>query len=149
MDDSEIIQECKKIVENNFQKIKKLVKQLEDVEDKTSPANLSADEIMYYNYLRNIQDKLLEIAHQIKYYQQPIKETGRLSKNKNGRYELPSGNYFTTGDPIEVKIYDDFEEKEKWIKSRVEHNEDYYVVGLENISMDNMLARVRKSYFNL
>lgn len=61
---------------------------------------------------------------------------GTLTKNIQGRYTLPNGEYFTTGDAIEVKI------ELQWIKTRVHHNlKDYYLVDLPGIPMQGLLAR--------
>jgi hypothetical protein len=147
LDDSKIIKENKKLIENNLSKIKELALELREIENKVNVTNLSSEEILTYDYLRVLQDKLEDITYKILYYKQPIKETGRLTKNKDGRYDLPSGAYFTSGDLIEVKIYDDWFEKERWFKSTVEHDgKDYYIVGAKDIKMEGILARQRKMY---
>lgn len=50
---------------------------------------------------------------------------------------------FTSGDGIEVLIYDDFYDKKCWKKTRVEHDGDYYLVGYSNIPMQGLKARIR------
>lgn len=60
-----------------------------------------------------------------------------LTKNWQGRYELPDGTYFTTGDTIEFKY--DFKH---WIRTTVHHNlEDYYLVGFPDLKMDGLIVR--------
>ncbi len=59
-----------------------------------------------------------------------------LSKNEQGRYALPNGEYFTTDDDIEAFIQD------QWIKTTVDHNhEDYYLVGYPGISLQGLMAK--------
>jgi hypothetical protein len=61
---------------------------------------------------------------------------GYLRKNDVGRYELATGYYFTSGEPIEVFV------DGKWHKTRIEHNgRDYYAVGFEGMKLDGVRAR--------
>ncbi|WP_257964300.1 MULTISPECIES: DUF5348 domain-containing protein [Bacillus] len=58
-------------------------------------------------------------------------------KNHQGRYALPNGDYFTTGDYIEFKL-----DHKQWIKTTVHHNhKDYYLVGFPNLKMEGLIAR--------
>lgn len=96
--------------------------------------------------VRSIADKVDDLVHTIKYLNRPLSgEEGRLTLNESGRYELPSGDYFTSGSPIE---YLDEEENE-WTISRMEHNgTDYYIVGMgTNSSPYGVRVRTRvRSY---
>lgn len=60
-----------------------------------------------------------------------------LSKNKQGRYALSDGTYFTTGDEIEIKIDFDY-----WVKTKVKHNlKDYYLKDFPSLKMQGLIAR--------
>lgn len=50
-----------------------------------------------------------------------------LKKNSDGRFELPNGDYFTSGERIEIKI------SEAWWSGRVEHSDHYYVILDQNL----------------
>lgn len=103
------------------------------------------NELMLLDTYRSIIDKLEGIHNQIEYLQKEIVDEGRLSKNSAGRYELPSGEYFTSGSPIEALIFDDWDEVEKWVTTRVEHNgDDYYLYGHSEVKMEGLLARKRR-----
>lgn len=61
---------------------------------------------------------------------------GTLTKNHQGRYTLPDGHYFTTGDDIEIKL------ELTWIKTKVHHDlKDYYLVDYPSVSMEGLMAR--------
>jgi len=60
-----------------------------------------------------------------------------LFKNKQGRYALSDGTYFTTGDEIEIKIDCNY-----WVKTQVKHNlKDYYLKDFPNLKMKGLIAR--------
>ena len=95
---------------------------------------------------KEIIELLIDAYWKIKYLSKPIKEEGILLKNKKGRYMI-SQKYdyeFTSGSPIEVLIYDEWFEKEKWVITRVEHTDgDYYLYGYKKIGMQGLPARRR------
>ena len=103
------------------------------------------EQLLLLDELRGIMEKLDDAKRRIDYLNKTVKYTGKLHKNESGRYELENGHYYTSGSSIEVLISDDYHEAEYWAKTRVEHNcEDYYLVGYKNISLDGLIARVRK-----
>lgn len=62
---------------------------------------------------------------------------GPLTKNHQGRYALPDGSYFTTGDDIEVKI-----NLKQWVKTEVKHNhKDYYLSDFPGLKLEGLIAR--------
>ncbi|MGP4074165.1 DUF5348 domain-containing protein [Piscibacillus sp. B03] len=89
----------------------------------------------------------LEVAeNKIDYIQRPIIDKGLITKNELGRYELPSGNYLTSGSICEILAYDDYFDCQMWLKTRIEHNgEDYYATALGSDKLINgMMVRIRK-----
>ncbi|KAA1180891.1 DUF5348 domain-containing protein [Paenibacillus sp. B2(2019)] len=95
---------------------------------------------MYYK----IGDKLNDVRHIIRQVTSPVIEEGIVRKNSSVRYELPSGDYFTSGSTIEYFFtYSDGESR--WIYSRIEHiGEDYYIVDNSNIQLEGLLVRVNQ-----
>lgn len=104
---------------------------------------LTADERFQLEQLSNALNSLQKFSDIMEYLKKPIKAEGMLYKNSSGRYELSEVEY-TCGYSIEYLIYDDFEEREEWRRSCIEHNgEDYYIVGDKNIKLDGLHVRVR------
>jgi hypothetical protein len=63
--------------------------------------------------------------------------SGTLEKNWQGRYQLPNGEYFTTGDPIEIYLDYNY-----WVKTEVKHNrKDYYLKDYPDLQMEGLRAR--------
>lgn len=103
----------------------------------------SADELMLKDEIYKILEKLDDVSSTIQYLHKKVKEQGYLRKNSRGRYVLKDRE-FTCGSTLEILIYDDFEEKEKWVHTRIEHNgKDYYAIGVGNVNLDGIMARVR------
>ena len=74
-------------------------------------------------------EKLDEARDKIDYLNCPVKKCRNFKKNSRGRYETECREY-TCGSGIEVLIYDDYDERDRWIKTSVEHNgKDYYLTG--------------------
>lgn len=108
---------------------------LEDVEERYK--NKLAMEIM---------DKLGDIEDLLDSATKPIKAEGKLVKRSDGRYEIQgTDEYFSSGKPLEVYRYDEFDERYEWVKSRVEHsNGDYYIVALgKDVEIEGLKVRVR------
>ncbi|MFV0538522.1 MAG: DUF5348 domain-containing protein [Dysgonomonas sp.] len=96
--------------------------------------------------IEEIFQNLEKIQNKINYLTLPIKCEGALFKNEEGRYEIESGDYYSSGSLIEYLSYDErYDEYPYWKKSRVEHNgEDYYIVGAPDLSMNGVSVRVRR-----
>lgn len=123
--------------------LKQTVKALEDMEEGTSRAALNDDDLMEYYAFYRIKNNLEDALEEIEYLKKPVSAEGTLYKNEQGRYEISPAHYFTSGSPIEIYIYDDFENRHYWHKSRVEHKDgDYYAVG-HSEPLDSLKARVR------
>ncbi len=101
------------------------------------------EQLLLLDEFRSILDKLATAKRDIDYLNTTVKYIGFLQKNSNGRYE--AGNKeFTSGNGIEVLIHDDFYDKERWTKTRVEHDgKDYYLVGYSDIPMQGLKVRIR------
>jgi hypothetical protein len=93
----------------------------------------------------NIKSQLEDIRKLILQANAPVKDKGRLFKNSAGRYELPSGNYFTSGGSLEFLLVDPKGSwPDEWIRSSVEHNgEDYYLTEAKELPMEGLLVRVK------
>lgn len=102
------------------------------------------DEKFLRNQLYIISDTLDDVQRKVDYLSKPVREQGFLSHNSDKRYELPSGDYFTSGSSCEI-LYSDGEEQE-WICTSIEHNgDDYYATALgKDKSINGLMARVRR-----
>lgn len=104
-----------------------------------------SEQLFLTEELREIMEKLSDVHFRLKYLSRPVRETGRLHKNRSGRYETASGHYYTSGQGIEALITDGYPEVAYWVWTRVEHNgNDYYLVGHKDVSMDGLTVRVRE-----
>lgn len=128
--------------------IKDIIKQSKyDMYDDLSGLNIDYDnpeELLLLDEIRGIAQKLSDVSGDIEYLSKPIKSTGKLFKNSNGKYEMD--NHYKTyscGHTIEVYLYDEFSERYSWVISSVEFNKDYYIVGHKNVPMEGLKARVR------
>lgn len=101
----------------------------------------------YKNDIANtIMDHLRDIDNLLEWFQKDVKEEGKLVKRSDGRYEIEgTDEYFSSGKPLEVFRYDEFNECDEWVKSRVEHgNGDYYIVALgKGVKIEGLKVRVR------
>ena len=102
------------------------------------------DEAFMRSQYSGIADKLSDIERLISHLNKPVSEEGVLRHNNAGRYELPSGEYFTSGSGCEILVEEDGESY--WVYTSIEHNgEDYYATALgRDVSIGGMVARIRK-----
>ncbi|MGA4519246.1 DUF5348 domain-containing protein [Solibacillus silvestris] len=100
------------------------------------------DETFLRDQVVNILNSLENIKKKVDYVNKPVIEQGFVKRNGQGRYELNSGRYFTSGSPIEVLVGQG--DGQYWLNSRVEHGDDYYVIGLgKKTPLEGMMVRVR------
>lgn len=110
----------------------------------------SADGRLFQSELPNILERLYELQQDIIYLQMPIVENGFLKLNTSGRFEMITSDgrvikEFYSGSLIEALVYDQNNECETWIISRVESTgEKYYIFGYKTIVMDGLPVRIRK-----
>lgn len=103
-----------------------------------------SDQLFLRNELQAIMMKFLEVKNRIAYLKRPVKETSRLHKNRQGRYETASGYVYTSGDAIEALIDNGYYDAPYWVRTSVEHNgKDYYLVKCQNICMNGLPVRRR------
>lgn len=128
--------------------LERVSKKIQDMIDDTNRYDLTPDEHLEFNELYQIGELLGKAARKIKYLDREIAAEGILYKNDAGRYEIDESNYFTSGEAIEVLVYDE-DYGNRWIATRVEHKDgDYYAVGVEE-KLGGLRARVRRrSYFD-
>lgn len=112
----------------------------------------SPDDMQLVDEYRNILYKLEDVTQTLEYLSRPIAYESTLHIRPDGRYGTDR-NYYTSGSAIEFLYYDevydfetqDYKEVASWRSSRVEHDEnDYYIVGYNDVSLDNLKVRVRK-----
>lgn len=102
------------------------------------------DDTFIRDELYQIQDKLDDVSRKIEYMSKPITEQGYIRHNSDGRYELPSGRYFTSGSSCEI-LTEDYNDEQYWVYTNIEHNgEDYYATALgRDKSINGRMVRVR------
>jgi intergrase/recombinase len=128
---------------------KKISEMLEEstYEDYDDLSGLKIDyeeQLLLLDEFKGILEKLEDVKRDIDYLNRPIVYTGFLQKNSRDRYETEYKE-FTSGNCIEVLIYDDFYEKNRWVITSVEHNgKDYYLVGYSKIAIQGLKVRIRK-----
>lgn len=113
------------------------------------------EQLFLLDEVRIVMEQLENVSNAINYLKRPISYTGILHKNQSGRYELENGYYYTSGSSIEFlctdRYHETYNEKSEeyeivpyWCKSSVEHDgNDYYIVGHNDILMENLQVRVR------
>jgi hypothetical protein len=134
-------------VKGEFEKLNNQIKQLMqklgyDGENIVYDRNDIDEEFFRSQYIILLH-KLEEVQRRIQYLSKPIVEQGFIQHNSSGRYELPSGRYFTSGSVCEILQESDGEQY--WLYTTIEHNgEDYYATALgRNVSINGKLVRVR------
>lgn len=102
------------------------------------------DEVMLANEYRQIVEKLDGVSRALGYFMLPVAREGKLRLNQNGRYEL-DGAELTSGEGVEVLLYDDCMERWEWYASRIESMDGkYYLVGKSNLDLEGVTARQRE-----
>ena len=134
-----------------FHKLKKLNYEIKSILDLVGdecdnvPADPSDIEQQFMrDQLCGIVSKLGDIKWEVDYLNKPVSEQGSIYHNSDGRYELPSGHYFTSGSICEVMRYYDGEQE--WVFTSIEHNgKDYYATALgRDVSIEGMTVRIRR-----
>jgi hypothetical protein len=95
---------------------------------------------------RYVIDLLTDAYYRLEWVNKPVIAEGRLVKNDEERYEIEDTSIvFTSGRPLDVWRYDEFDEKYEWVLTRVEHNgEDYYIKALgREAPIEGLKVRVR------
>lgn len=112
----------------------------------------SADEWQRIEAYQQILGRLEKVQDSLSYYERPVQEVSRISRNEDGRFETERGHYFTSGNVIEFlrteQVFNygtsQYEDADIWTKSRIEHNgTDYYIVGYPDVSLPNLQVRIR------
>ncbi len=110
-------------------KVLDLKSYLERVLDCAEYDSLSWEDKKILECFHRLDDELYTIGNSIQYYRKKSIE-GRLHQREDGRFAIDEYNYFTSGSPMEMYLYDDYEEENIWCKGRVEYmhesNREYY-----------------------
>ncbi len=88
-----------------------------DIEEESE--NLSFEEKKIFSKLCWLNEKLEDLEGDIKYYSKKSTQ-GKLYKQDDGRYAINDSNYFTCGSPIEMFLYDSWQDEKVWCEGRVE-----------------------------
>lgn len=102
--------------------------------------------------LYDMEKRLKQIVWDVEYLNGKPGTEGKLKHNSAGRYALPNGDYWSSGDPIELKLWDEFHEHWEWVKTRIEYSHDkgdYYAVCNKNLNLNGVTARRRTENINL
>lgn len=128
--------------------MKRISKDIRKIEDRYDWNNEDPDDMFLRNTLLKIEDHFSTIGYDVNRINSPIKEVGKLKHNSAKRYELPSGDYFTSGSGIEVLITLS-DDSQMWAYSSIEHNgEDYYLTKFPKTPMKGLTARTREGGFS-
>ena len=102
------------------------------------------EQLLLWEELRLITDKLADAQERIAYLTRPIVETCRLRKGTSGKYRTAQGVFYNCGSSIEALVTDEYHDVPYWTRTVVEHNgEDYYLVGYKGLSMSGLTVRIR------
>lgn len=113
---------------------------LDHVRESSDPEDKLLREHLYWAY-SGFSDTLSAFE----YLKKRIVAEGRLYKNDAGRYAIDGDTYLTSGEVCEILIDDKFDDGQRWVKTRIESDENgYYAVGLgKDYPLDGLHARVR------
>lgn len=101
------------------------------------------DEAFECRHMESILGQFVDACEALEYMNQEITAEGYLYKGAGKKYYLKD-KQFSCGYRLEVYIWNDDWDWYEWRKTRVEHDgKDYYLVGMKDISMEGLKARVR------
>ena len=104
------------------------------------------EQLLLWEELRRITDKLADVEEYISYLTRTITEVSRLRKGTAGKYHTAKGHYYDCCSNIEALMTDEYHNVPYWTRTTVEHNgEDYYLVGYKGLSMNGLRVRVRST----
>lgn len=127
-------------------KLGRLAKKLEN--EMYVSDDLSDDDRLRMSELRSLRDQMNNISHTMEYLQRDIVGEGILQMQENGRYEV-DGHELSSGSPVEIYVRNEFEEREDWFFTRIEHSTKhggYYACGCPEITLQGAKARVRSRW---
>ena len=102
------------------------------------------DQIMLFEEFNGIVNRLDAVSVELSYLSRPFSLEGIISLNDNGRYEL-NGYELTSGQGIEVLIFDPYHGAETWYAGSIEHNgTNFYLVGRPWVVLNGAKARIRR-----
>ena len=105
-----------------------------------------SEQLLIWEELRGITDRLADVQDFISYLARPIVEESRLRKGIAGKYRTAKGHYYDCGSIIEALVSDEYHEVPYWTRTTVEHNgKDYYLVGYRDVPMKGLRVRVRSA----
>lgn len=105
-----------------------------------------SEQLLIWEELRVITDRLADVQDFISYLARPIVEESRLRKGVAGKYRTAKGHYYDCSSIIEALVSDEYHEVPYWTRTTVEHNgKDYYLVGYRDVPMKGLRVRVRSA----
>ena len=104
------------------------------------------EQLLIWEELRVITDRLADVQDFISYLARPIVEESRLRKGVAEKYRTAKGHYYDCGSIIEALVSDEYHEVPYWTRTTLEHNgKDYYLVGYRDVPMKGLRVRVRSA----
>ena len=105
-----------------------------------------SEQLLLWEELRRITDKLADVQEYVSYLTRPITEVSILRKGTAGKYRTAKGHFYDCRSSIEALVTDEYHEVPYWTRTIVEHNgEDYYLIGYKNLPMNGLRVRVRSA----
>ncbi|MCI8811513.1 MAG: DUF5348 domain-containing protein [Oscillibacter sp.] len=105
-----------------------------------------SEQLLLWEELRRITDKLADVQEYVSYLTRPITEVSILRKGTAGKYRTAKGHFYDCRSSIEALVTDEYHEVPYWTRTVVEHNrEDYYLVGYKDLPMKGLRVRVRSA----
>lgn len=100
------------------------------------------DAFFYADTYKRLLSDLQAVYDALEAKKKPVKRSGTLHQGENGRYCI-GDTELTCGYAVEVLIYDDFQEAEKWHAGHIEaENGRYFVTGYSG-ELEGLKARCR------
>lgn len=139
------INDFKKNIVRLNDEINRYLREFGDSGEKVSHDPDDLDEVFLFEQLYHIMEDLYEVQYKLEYILKPVIEQGYIKHNSLGRYELPSGHYFTSGSRCEILYTNKDTGEQYWVITTIEHNgEDYYARALgKDKDINGMLVRIR------
>ena len=138
------LEECRLQLSKINREIGSLLKEIDFDESNIECDYSNLDQTFIRDQYCFIVSKLMDAYYRMEYLAKPVRNQGFIRHNADGRYELPSGEYFTSGDVCEI-LGEKFGEQ-AWFYTAIEHNgEDYYATSLgRNVSIAGKMVRIRR-----
>lgn len=111
------------------------------------PDTGDGEQLLLWEELRLITDKLADAQERIAYLTRSIVEVSPLRKGTAGKYRTAKGHFYDCRSSIEALVTDEYHDVPYWTRTIVEHDgEDYYLVGYRGLPLGGLTVRVRADH---